>query len=296
MNFPEIVDVALPADTVVVGATAEDSSTTGFNSTPNESALNSGAAYTFTGLGPAIEIAVEQLAFTDLTSGVSSIAYSAELLGSSSAAKTFTITNTATGTLTITSVSAIGGNAGDFTVNTAGMLTSVPALTGSTTFTVTFTAVAGGSRTTTLRIVNNDSDEGTFDIALTSYGLSFTVDFDGDGLNDASEFQMAALGFDWQVAQPALVNTLFSNANGANLYTPSQVQALNIGVPLLTKDAATGKFKLTIGVKKTTNLAQPFLDFPMTGLGVTTVINGAGKLEFEFTVPDNAAFFRLQAQ
>ena len=29
---------------------------------------------------------------------------------------------------------------------------------------------------------------------------------------------------------------------------------------------------------------------------MTTVINGAGKLEFEFTVPDNAAFFRLESQ
>jgi hypothetical protein len=65
------------------------------------------------------------------------------------------------------------------------------------------------------------------------------------------------------------------------------VQALNVGVPLLTKDAGTGKFTLTIGVQKTTNLATlPFTDFPMTGVGTTTVINGAGKLEFQFTVPD----------
>ena len=107
---------------------------------------------------------------------------------------------------------------------------------------------------------------------------------------------MAALGFDWQVAQPALVNNYYANANGAGLYTTSQVQALNVGVPVLTKDTGTGKFKLTIGVKKTTNLTQPFLDFPMNGAGFTTVINAAGKLEFQFTVPDNAAFFRVQSQ
>ena len=56
------------------------------------------------------------------------------------------------------------------------------------------------------------------------------------------------------------------------------------------------KFKLTIGVRKTTNLAQPFLDFPMTGAGTTTAIHAAGKLEFQFPVSDNAAFFRLQSQ
>jgi hypothetical protein len=43
--------VALSGDTVVVGAINEASSTTGVNSTPNESAGNSGAAYVFTRSG-----------------------------------------------------------------------------------------------------------------------------------------------------------------------------------------------------------------------------------------------------
>ena len=43
--------VAVSGDTVVVGATGEDSSTTGVNSTPNESASNAGAAYVFTRSG-----------------------------------------------------------------------------------------------------------------------------------------------------------------------------------------------------------------------------------------------------
>ena len=36
--------------------------------------------------------------------------------------------------------------------------------------------------------------------------------------------------------------------------------------------------------------------FPMNAPGTSAVINAQGKLEFQFTVPDNAAFFRLQAQ
>ena len=107
---------------------------------------------------------------------------------------------------------------------------------------------------------------------------------------------MAALGFDWQVSQPALVNIYYANANGAGLFTTNQVQALNVGVPLLQRNPATGVFKLTIGVKKTTNLLLPFADFPMNAPGTSTIINGAGKLEFQFTVPDNAAFFRLESQ
>ena len=39
--------MAVSGDTVVVGAPSESSSTTGVNSTPNESASGSGAAYVF---------------------------------------------------------------------------------------------------------------------------------------------------------------------------------------------------------------------------------------------------------
>jgi hypothetical protein len=74
------------------------------------------------------------------------------------------------------------------------------------------------------------------------------------------------------------------------------VQALHVGVPLLQRNPATGKFKLTIGVKKTDVLGQPFLEFPMVGAGTSTVVNGSGKLEFEFPSPGNAAFFRLESQ
>lgn len=124
--------------------------------------------------------------------------------------------------------------------------------------------------------------------------LSFTQDSDGDGINDASEFQMVTLGFDWQVSQPALVKTLFTNANGVGLFTPAQVQSLNVGVPLLTKSATTGKFKLTLSLQKTTDFALPFAEFPFTA--PDTTVNGEGKVEFEFTLPGNEAFFRLQAQ
>ena len=93
--------------------------------------------------------------------------------------------------------------------------------------------------------------------------------------------------------QTAGQNNVINNPNTFSLYTLSQVQTLNIGTPLLTKNAGTGQFKLTIGVKKTANLAQPFADFPMSG--PQTSINGQGKLEFLFTSPDNAAFFRVQS-
>ncbi|WP_367871684.1 hypothetical protein [Luteolibacter sp. Populi] len=88
---------------------------------------------------------------------------------------------------------------------------------------------------------------------------------------------------------------MISSPNTYSLYSLSQVQVLNIGVPLLAKDPGTGKFKLTMGVQKSPNLTAPFLAFPMNGAGTATTINGAGKLEFQFSSPDNAAFFRIES-
>ncbi len=92
-------------------------------------------------------------------------------------------------------------------------------------------------------------------------------------------------------------NNVVNSPNSFGLYTLSQVQSLNVGVPLITKDQATGKFKLTVGVKKSTNLATvPYSAFPMNGAGTTTVINAQGNFEFVFPATDNAAFFRLESQ
>ncbi len=171
---------------------------------------------------------------------------------------------------------------------------SIPVGPGTVTLTVTFTpgGMVSATRTAAIHIASNNRAEGQF----------------------------AALGFDWRVSQPTLVDNYYSSANTAglfdqtqydanrtagrndvinspntcSLYPLAQVQALNRGVPLLSRDAGTGKFKLTIGVQKTTNLSQPFIAFPRSAS--QTASNAQGQLEFLFTVPDNAAFFRVQSQ
>jgi hypothetical protein len=216
-------------------------------------------------------------------------------LGSINAPLTFTITNPGTGDLTSLVVTLDGPDAADFTVS-ALSATSIPVGAGTATFTVTFSPSSGGAKTAALHIASNVTGaKNPFDISLTGTDLAFTNDSDSDGLNDASEFQMAALGFDWQVSQPALVSTYQASSNGAGYFTPAQVQAVNVGAPLLQKNPTTGAFTLTIGVTKSTDLSL-FNPFSMTGPGTSTVINGAGKLEFQFTAPDNAAFFKVQAQ
>jgi len=164
---------------------------------------------------------------------------------------------------------------------------------GSTTFTVQFSSPASGLKSATLHIASDDADEHPFEINLSGRALSANDDTDSDGLNDAAEFLMSALGYDWQVSQPALVSALMTNANTAGLFTASQVQALHVGTPLISRNPATGKFKLTMDWKKSTNLAD-FLDFPAPANSVS--INPQGDIEMEFTSPDNAAFFRLGAE
>jgi hypothetical protein len=123
------------------------------------------------------EISVEQPAGTRLNNG-SSLDFGVVALGSSSAAKTFTITNSGTGTLTISSLSAAGGdNPADFVMDASGLLTSVPP-GGSTTFTITFSPTAADSRTTDLLIRNNSvnacgevTDDQWFIITLTGTGM-----------------------------------------------------------------------------------------------------------------------------
>jgi hypothetical protein len=246
-----------------------------------------------TGTGTAPDITVTQAG--TLTDGVGSVAFSALVTGSSSAPLTFIIINPGTANLTNIAVTKDGTSNTSFAVS-ALSATNIPVGAGTATFTVTFSPSSGGAKTAAIHIASNViGTKNPFDIYLTGTALAFSTDTDSDGLNDASEFQMAALGFDWQVSQPALVTTLTSNLNGAGYFTPAQVQALNVGTPLIQKNPTTGVFTITIGVAKSTDL-NIFNPFPMSGPGTSTVINGQGKLEFQFTVPDNAAFFKVQAQ
>ena len=205
---------------------------------------------------------------------------------------TFVIKNTDIQSLTGLTITKDGTNAAEFLV-TSNPVAPVSGPFGSTTFTVQFAPTSIGAKSATIHIANNDPDEHPYDITLTGRSLIVTDDTDGDGLNDVAEFQFAALGYDWAVNQTALVNTLFNNAGTAGLFTTTQVQALNVGTPLLIRDPVSSEFTLTIGVEKSTNLFN-FTLFPMTA--PQSLINAQGKLEFKFTVPDNAAFFQLRAE
>jgi C1A family cysteine protease len=248
----------------------------------------------FTLLAGSPEIAIEHPEGTALDDGGSAIAFDGVTVGGITSARQFTIRNTGDRFLRGLSVTIDGPDSGDFILNTTGMKTML-APAGSTTFTVAFNPAGAESRTSAveIHIASNDVDESSFDIELAGLVLSTTGDMDEDGLNDWAEYRYAALGFDWRLAQAAMVETLLGNANCAGLFNKTQIQALAIDTPLITRDPVTECFKLTIGLRKSTDLLE-WAIFPFTSPGTT--LNGDGQVEFEFTVPDNAAFFRLQGR
>lgn len=116
---------------------------------------------------PVPAIVIEQPAGSPLSSGSSTIGFGTSLIGTGKPL-TFKVKNTGTASLSGIAVTRDGANLVDFAVTTA-PLTSVPA-GGSTTFTVTFTPTASGTRLATLHIASNDTTKNPFNINLTGSG------------------------------------------------------------------------------------------------------------------------------
>ena len=250
---------------------------------------SSGIVEAETAISP--ELVIEHPAGTRLIEGQTKMFSGAAIGGTSNIS--FKIMNAGVGSLTDLTLNKTGTNTGDFTVGTP---TSSIILPGSSAdLTVTFTPTNGntGLRSATLHIGSNDPIQNPFSIVLEAQAFSTTQDSDSDGMNDWGEYNLAPLGFNWQVNNAALVSTLTSKGSTAGFFTASQVQDLNVGIPLLQRNPANGEFTLTLGVEKSTALPS-FQPFPMSV--PQTLINGQGKLEFRFTVPEDTAFFRLKAE
>lgn len=244
----------------------------------------------FTPLVPIPDISVQEGTATLTDGGGTPVNFQYSPVGTA-VTKTFTITNTGNADLTLGVLGMDGGDATGFAVSSPASSTVVPG--SSTTFTVTFTPVADGASSTALHIASNvTGSKNPFDIILSGSGLGFTTDTDNDGMNNAAEYTLSALGFDWEVKQDSLVATYYTGAKSAGLYTKSEVHALHFGTPLLSRDPLTNQFNLTIGISKSTDLMR-FSPFPMTSS--QTTINENGNLEFRFNSEEQAAFFRVEA-
>ena len=100
-----------------------------------------------TGTGPAVSLSP------------SSLAFGSQLTGSSSAAKSVTLTNSGTAPLSISGVGVTGANGGDFAESdNCPVAPATVAAGGTCTISVTFNPTATGSRTGSVQITDNASD------------------------------------------------------------------------------------------------------------------------------------------
>gem|GEM_PF-5656988 len=111
--------------------------------------------------------------------------------------RTYTVQNIGSGALNLTLPVLVGGaNAADFTVTTAP--TASVAVSGNTTFTVRFSPSAIGTRSATISLTNNDSNENPYNFAIQGTGTdpdtdsdgvtnSIDTDDDNDGVLDTSD-------------------------------------------------------------------------------------------------------------
>ncbi|MFZ4764865.1 MAG: choice-of-anchor D domain-containing protein, partial [Roseimicrobium sp.] len=125
------------------------------------------SAGTFTTRG-APQISVQSPTGTTLTSGTGSTSLGTVSVSSSGAPATFTVTNTGAGTLQNLLITKDGAHPGDFTVSALGA--TVLGASQSTTFTVTFSPTASGTRTAALHIASNAPTPNPFHIAVTGTG------------------------------------------------------------------------------------------------------------------------------
>jgi hypothetical protein len=243
---------------------------------------------------------------TALSNNSTSIPHAATLLSNMSDPRTYTVKNAGSAALSNIVVSKSGADSSHF-VFTAPTTNSL-APGASATFSVSFAPTSSGSRTAQISITSNDTNNSPFVINLSGFGLGDDLDSDGDGLNDAAEFTMSALGFDWQSSQPALVTALYNNANRAQLFTESQfvsnriagqqdvidspvafglydsnsIMDLRMGGLMIQKEGTTGT--VVFQPQTTIDLAtEPFTDF-------------GNPISIPVPMPGNKGFLRIQAK
>lgn len=138
----------------------------------------------------------------------------------------YTVRNTGTETLDPVSFTVTGPAAADFAVV---LPADGPLAPGeSAEISVSFTPTTGSDRNAAISIASADPVNSPFVVNLAGYGITEDFDKDGDGLNDAAEYGMSGLGFDFNVAQPDLVENLLGNRSFVPLFDISEVETERI--------------------------------------------------------------------
>jgi len=227
------------------------------------------------------------------------------LEGTTSEARRYTVRNSGGGMLTNLSITPTGGTNSGFIV-TPPTATVVEPIS-STPFTVTFQPTKGGNYSSSLIINSSASNYSLFRINLAGFGIGTNLDTDSDGLNDAAEFTMRELGFDWQATQTALVGTLLNNAGRAGLYNEVQYQGnrLNGRNDILSNPAQYNLYTSSSimdlrmnGLMVQKNGSNALVSFqPQTTTDLTLPFTNNGTpITYEIPMPGSKGFIRINAK
>ncbi len=126
------------------------------------------------GYDPLPELSVEQPAGTPLSSGISTLTFAAQEVQSASAPRTVTLKNIGNRILNVESVTLLGANAAEFSLDTTGLNSPVPIRGGSTSVQLEFRPTTLGVRTATLRIRTDDPNTPVFDLLVSGTGQDTT--------------------------------------------------------------------------------------------------------------------------
>ena len=226
--------------------------------------------------------------------------------GSASAAQVYTLRNSGSTVVSNIVVTKSGAGSSHFLLTAPTINSLAPGQTAA--FSAVFSPSSAGEKNALLSIASSHTNNSPFNVNVSGLGLGENTDTDSDGLNDAAEFSMSALGFDWQSNQPALVTTLYNNANVAQLFTQSQfngnrtagqqdviaspmafglydsnsIMDLRMGGLMIQKQGTDGT--VVFQTQTTTDLAtQPFTN---NGTPITNTV----------PMPGNKGFLRIQAK
>jgi len=158
--------------------------------------------------------------------------------------RTFTIQNTGLEVLNITSIAISGAHSGDFAV-TFSPASSVAA-SGSTTFQVTFNPSVSGTRSVTITVNSDDSDESAYDFTIQGTGTDPEVNVLGNG-NSIADGDVTASSTDHtdfgsqSICNGAIVRTFtIQNAGNSNLSLSNpSISGANAGDFTVTTNPST---------------------------------------------------------
>jgi len=257
------------------------------------------------------EIAVEQPAATDLTDGVSSIAFGSVAVGQN-ASRTFTVRNFGGSSLTISGITIDNATAGaGFTASNPAQ--STLAVDESTTFTVQFAPTTSGAKTAQLHIASNDADEASFDLTLTGSVLNNTPTIsDIANLNINPSTTTSAIPFTIGDVETAASSLLVTGTSNNQTLVPNASIVLggsgtNRTVTITPAAGKTGVATITISVSDgTASVSDTFVldvnpdttapTLKLTAPAVNASVNEGALVSLQGSATDNKELTKLQVQ